>query len=106
MYICLPYHNITHLLKDDVLKGMPRNIALKKARKLVAHCFILPSFYCRQLWHPQLQQVHYQISSLAIMKIMFCHRLEKVQEVVVVLCTTKPGVGGCFALEEDSMVIL
>ena len=58
----------------------------------MSHCLIVlsPPFHCKQLWHLQLQQIHYQVSSLVILTVTLCHRLEEFQEEAVVLCTTKP----------------
>ena len=58
----------------------------------MSHCLILLSspFHCKQLWHLQLQQIHHQVSSPAILTVMLCHRLEEFQEEAVVLCTTEP----------------
>ena len=88
--VWLPHHDIAHLSKDVTLKV---DIVLKKARELRANCFIFlpPSFHCKQLWHFQLQQVNHQVSSPAIITVTPRHRLDEVQEVVVVVCTTKPG---------------
>ena len=78
-----------------MLEATPEDVVLEKGRELAAHCLIfIPShFHCKQLWDIKFQQVHDKVSSPAILMVMLCHRLEKVQEVVVVVCTTEPGGG-------------
>jgi len=89
--IWLPHHDVLSLLKDR--KVTLEEVGSKKLREITANCFILlaPSFHCKQLWDLQLQQIHDQVSSPAITMVTLCHRLEEVEEVVVVVCTTKPG---------------
>ena len=91
--VWLPYLNLVHLFKDSGLEVTLEDEVSKKPRELTANCFILfPLFFhCKQLWHLQLQKVHQQVSSPAIITVTLCHRLEEVQEVMVVVCTTKPG---------------
>ena len=68
--------------------------------------FFSPSFHCKHLWHLQPQKVHHQVYSPVILMVTLCHRLEKVQEVVVVLGTTEPEGGVLGGEEEQSVVIL
>ena len=96
LMVWLPHHDVVHLLKNSGLEVTLEDVVSKKARKLTANCFILlpPSFHCKQLWDLQLQKIHHQVPSLVIVTVMLCHRLQKVQEVVVAVCTTKPGCVG------------
>ena len=83
---------MSHLLKGGVLKVTPENVVLKKFRELVTHflIFLVSLLHCKQLWHLQLQKVNQQVSSPAILMVTLCYRLEEVQEVMVVVYTTKP----------------
>ena len=89
--VWLTHQNVSHLLKDGVLKFTPENVVLEKLRELMMHNLIfLSSLHCKEIWHLQLQKVHHQVSSPAILMVTLCHRLEEDQEVLVVY-TTEPG---------------
>ena len=90
--VCLPHQNITHHFKDGVLESIFADIVPQEGIEPVTHSLIIFSlFHCKQLWDFQIKQVQHQVSSSSINTVTFRHTLEKVQEVVVVLCTTEPG---------------